>query len=173
MTQIKKFEIGKRYGMNSICDSDCWWYYTVIARTECTVTLQDENGKIIKCRMNSKRNQIWGCEAVRPLGSYSMCPTLTADRECPEEPQMKLHDEVRANGVTTDGRSIKVVERYDEIAVNRGCFVILDGEEIEYGSLSGALLFFKDLTQPQKSEPKAVIIPLSAHGTLVIAGLKR
>lgn len=94
--------------MNSVCDQDCWWYYTVIDRTACTVTLQDENGKIIKCRMNSKRNEIWGCEAVRPLGSYSMCPTLTADREMEEENE--LCEAVRKADVNLDEVTAPVME---------------------------------------------------------------
>ena len=121
MTQFKKFEIGKRYGMNSACDQDCWWYYTVIARTECTVTLQDEDGKIIKCRMNSKRNQIWGCEAVRPLGSYSMCPTLTADRECPE-PQPEPVDE---EAVSADEPKAEI------IALNPQPKAVMTEQEVE------------------------------------------
>ena len=155
--------------MNSVCDQDCWWFYTVIARTACTVTLQDENGKIIKCRMNSKRNEIWGCEAVRPLGSYSMCPTLTADREIKPEP--KIREEVRKQGTTPDGREVKVVERYDEMAVNQGCFLIVDGEETEYNHIFTALLMFRDMVNPK--QPEAKIIPLSAHGTLIIAGIKK
>lgn len=168
---MKKFEVGKRYGMNSICDSDCWWYYTVIARTECTITLKSDRGEVIKCRMNSKRNEIYGCEAVRPLGSYSMCPTLTAEKEI--QPEKKLREEVRKEGTSPDGRNVKVVERYDEMAVNQGCFLIVDGEETEYAFLGTAITMFNDLVRPVKpQEPKAVIIPLSAHGTLVIGGVK-
>ena len=166
---MKKFEIGKRYGMNSVCDQDCWWYYTVIDRTACTVTLQDENGKIIKCRMNNKRNEIWGCEAVLPLGNYSMCPVLTAEKEIKPEP--KIREEVRKQGTTPDGREVKVVERYDEMAVNQGCFLIVDGEETEYNHIFTALLMFRDMVNSK--QPEAKIIPLSAHGTLIIAGIKK
>ena len=120
---MKKFEVGKRYGMNSICDSDCWWYYTVIERTACTITLKSDRGEIIKCRMNSKRNEIYGCEVVRPLGSYSMCPTLTAEKEMPK-----------------DAKPVHDVQRKPEPV--------------------------------KQEEHKAVIIPLSAHGTLVIGGVK-
>ena len=96
---MKKFEVGKRYGMNSICDSDCWWYYTVIARTACTITLKSDRGEVIKCRMNSKRNEIHGCEAVLPLGSFSMCPVLTANKEKPKEQEKPADGIIMIGGV--------------------------------------------------------------------------
>lgn len=160
---MKQFEVGKRYGMNSICDSDCWWYYTVIERTACTITLKSDRGEIIKCRMNSKRNEIYGCEAVRPLGSYSMCPTLTAEKEI--QPEKKLREEVRKEGTTPDGRNVKVVERYDEMAVNQGCFLIVDGEETEYAFLGTAITMFNDLVRPVKQEKPA-------DGVIMIGGVK-
>lgn len=76
---MKTFEIGKRYMMRSICDYDCIWVYSVTARTKSTVTLSDENGKVTRCRI-SKWSEQFGCEMVMPLGSYSMAPTLSADK---------------------------------------------------------------------------------------------
>ena len=168
---MKKFEVGKRYGMNSICDSDCWWYYTVIARTACTITLKSDRGEIKKCRINKRDSEYFGAESCNPLGTYSMHPFLTAEKEI--QPEKKLREEVRKEGTTPDGRNVKVVERYDDMAVNQGCFLIVDGEEIEYASIGTAITMFNDMTRPVKpQEPKAVIIPLSAHGTLVIGGVK-
>ena len=83
---IKKFVVGKTYGMNSACDSDCWWYYKVEARTKCTITLRQihSNGEPYKettvCRINKRDTEYLKAEAVRPLGSYSMCPILTAEK---------------------------------------------------------------------------------------------
>lgn len=118
---MKKFEVGKRYGMNSPCDQDCWWYYTVIERTASTVTLKSDRGEIKKCRIKRNSEKIYGCEACRPTGTYSMCPTLTAEKEMPQ-----------------NAKPVHNVQRKPE---------------------------------PETSgERKAVIIPLSAHGTLVIGG---
>lgn len=80
-----KFEIGKRYYMVSIGDSDCVWTYEVMARTEQTVTLAEVSirdgelkdpikRKIIKALSNES-------EAVFPLGQYSMAPILRATNE--------------------------------------------------------------------------------------------
>ena len=162
MTQFKKFEIGKRYGMNSICDSECWWYYTVIARTASTITLKSDRGEVIKCRMNSKRNEIYGCEAVRPLGSYSMCPTLTAEKVIEEQPKPKTFEKVVKSGTTPDGREVKVVERYNAEAVCQGVFLICDGEETEYTFMGTAITMFNDMTRPvSASEPTAKVIALT------------
>ena len=75
---MRKFEIGNTYKMRSICNHDCIWTYTVINRTDCTVTLADEQGKTSKHRI-SKRASAWNnAETVFPLGQYSMCPSLVA-----------------------------------------------------------------------------------------------
>lgn len=77
---IKQFEIGKRYAMNSICDTNCVWRYTVVSRTTCTVVLENESGEKITCRINKKASEWRGVEMVYPLGHYSMCPILTAEK---------------------------------------------------------------------------------------------
>ena len=154
---MTQFEVGKRYGMRSICDSDCWWYYTVIERTACTVTLKSDRGEVIKCRINKAISAIHGAEACRPLGTYSMCPTLTAEKVIENNPEPKFREEVRKQGTTPDGREVKVVERYDDMAVNQGCFLIIDGEETEYTFLGTAITMFNDLVRPvNPDEPKAM-----------------
>ena len=75
---MKRFEIGERYEMRSICDHECIWSYTVKARTAQTITLIDEKGKEFKCRIIKAISQMDNREAVRPLGTYSMAPTLRA-----------------------------------------------------------------------------------------------
>ena len=75
-----RFEIGKVYECRSICDYDCVWTYTVIARTESTITIKDNHtGKTQKNRILGFSKQM-GAETVYPLGKYSMCPSLSADR---------------------------------------------------------------------------------------------
>ena len=78
--QIKaRFEVGKTYYTRSICDNDCIIRGKVLKRTAATVTMETIFGvktiRIIKCL-----TEIHGAEAVKPLGTYSMAPTLTADR---------------------------------------------------------------------------------------------
>ena len=101
---MKKFEVGKRYGMNSACDSDCWWYYTVIERTACTVTLKSDRGEIKKCRINKRDSEYFGAESCNPLGTYSMHPFLTAEKVIEEKPA--------AGAVVID--DVKVCEFYHE-----------------------------------------------------------
>lgn len=75
---MKKFEIGKSYEMRSICDTNCKWIYTVTARTETTITLKDDHGETIKRKIIKGLSEMLGAEALKPLGNYSMAPTLTA-----------------------------------------------------------------------------------------------
>ena len=74
-----KFEVGKQYYMRSACDHNCIWAYEVIKRTEKTITIKelDSDDK----PMQRKISVFWECESVKPLGSYSMAPVLSADHE--------------------------------------------------------------------------------------------
>lgn len=82
---ITRFEVGTVYSMRSACDHECRWFYKIAGRTAATVTLESLNGdnktltrKIFVMSYNGQK-----LEAVRPLGSYSMAPILSADH--PEE----------------------------------------------------------------------------------------
>ena len=75
---MKKFEIGNQYSMRSACDHECIWEYTVISRTESTITIRDDFGDVKTCRINKKISEWNKAESVKPLGTYSMAPTLTA-----------------------------------------------------------------------------------------------
>ena len=86
MAQIKQFKVGKIYKMNSICDSDCWWYYKVISRTKSTIVLAEvrkdgtkRGDEEARLRINQKLTELRGAESVKPHGTYSMSPTLSAD----------------------------------------------------------------------------------------------
>ena len=76
---MKTFEINETYSMRSACDHNCVWTYKVISRTKATVTLSDGK-EVIKCRINKQYSEYRNAETVFPLGKYSMCPTLSADR---------------------------------------------------------------------------------------------
>lgn len=75
-----RFEIGKVYECRSICDYDCIWTYTVVARTASTITIKNNStGETQKNRILCYSKQ-FGVESVHPLGNYSMCPVLSADK---------------------------------------------------------------------------------------------
>lgn len=76
---MKKFEIGETYSMRSICDHNCVWSYTVVARTAQTITL-DDGKKTTRCRISKKVSEYIKAETVFPLGQYSMAPSLSADK---------------------------------------------------------------------------------------------
>jgi len=74
---MRKFEIGKEYSMRSICNQECVWTYTVIARTAQTITIS--NGEEVKkCRVVKKISEYRNAETIYPLGQYSMAPSLVA-----------------------------------------------------------------------------------------------
>ncbi len=76
---MKKFEVGHTYSMCSPCMQDCVWTYTVTKRTAQTITITD--GKETKtCRVSKAATQYRNAETIYPLGQYSMCPSLSADR---------------------------------------------------------------------------------------------
>jgi hypothetical protein len=88
---MKMFEIGVIYSTRSALDHDCKIEYEVISRTAATITLKavDTAGaahrviygdEVIKCRVIKKLSEYRGAESVKPWGSYSMAPTLSADQ---------------------------------------------------------------------------------------------
>jgi len=75
---MKKFKLGKKYKMKSVCDHNCKWEYEVIKRTKKTITIK----QIHDGRINNRRVKVCGdSEYISPLGTYSMSPTLRADKE--------------------------------------------------------------------------------------------
>ena len=74
---MKQFEVGKTYTCRSICDHECEWAFTVVARTPKTITVTDgKERKVLRIveRASAYRN----AESVLPFGRYSMCPILSA-----------------------------------------------------------------------------------------------
>lgn len=70
------FEIGARYGMTFIGDSDLHVIYEVVARSACFVTVTDGT-ETVRCKIGTHLKE----EICRPQGSYSMAPILgTNDR---------------------------------------------------------------------------------------------
>ena len=80
-----KFETGKIYSCNSVCDSNCRWFFRVEKRTAKTIVVTELNRNLTvntHHQNDSGRKRIYlyeGTEHVRPLGQYSMAPILGAD----------------------------------------------------------------------------------------------
>lgn len=86
MAQAMKFRVGKIYWMNSICDSNCYWYYKVISRTKRTVNIIQVNEDGTQRGTDEARFRICQglsvlreAESIKPLGTFSMSPTLRAN----------------------------------------------------------------------------------------------
>lgn len=67
---MQAFQIGKTYSTRSACDHNCIFSVTVAART--AKTIKTTNGKTLRIGTYE------GAEFVRPMGSYSMAPIITA-----------------------------------------------------------------------------------------------
>lgn len=70
------FEAGKTYATRSIVDSDYMVTIEVLARTAKTLRVRT-GGKEKTLRVSPSYD---GHESVKPWGSYSMCPVITADK---------------------------------------------------------------------------------------------
>ena len=69
---MTKFQAGKTYFTRSVADADCIIKITIDKRTPSTIVTTD--GKRLKVKE-------WnGVEQVKPWGSYSMAPIISADR---------------------------------------------------------------------------------------------
>lgn len=71
-----QFEVGKKYEMNFITDSDLKPKFICISRTEKTVKFQRERGGEVMTR----RVKNWGGHEYVTEGSYSMAPTISSKR---------------------------------------------------------------------------------------------
>jgi hypothetical protein len=70
--QQAKFEAGRTYWTRSACDHDTIFALTVERRT--AKTIRTTTGKTLRIA------EYYGVETVKPLGSYSMAPVISADR---------------------------------------------------------------------------------------------
>lgn len=72
----KTFEAGKTYATRSIVDSDYMVTIEVLARTAKTLRVRT-SGKEKTLRIAPDYS---GNESVKPWGSYSMCPVISAEK---------------------------------------------------------------------------------------------
>lgn len=74
--KLTQFEAGKTYFTRSVCDNDCIIKVGVISRTVKTIKTTGRDGQPQTLRVT-----VWNCvETVKPWGSYSMAPIVSADR---------------------------------------------------------------------------------------------
>ena len=97
---MKKFETGKTYTMASSCDRNCVWTYTVTKRTAKTITISDGT-ETKTCRVNTQVSEDRNAETIFPVGRYSMCPALSAEKEeMPEVQEPTEESNVEAKIIT-------------------------------------------------------------------------
>lgn len=73
VNEMTQFKTNTTYGTTSICDSNCLFKFKILKRTAKTVTIK-VHGEITRKRIFDYD----GREAMKPLGSYSMAPIVTA-----------------------------------------------------------------------------------------------
>lgn len=69
-----QFQIGRTYSTRSACDHNCIFAFTIVARTDKTVTFT-HHGETKKRGLRVYN----GMESFKPFGSYSMAPVICAD----------------------------------------------------------------------------------------------
>lgn len=69
-----QFNVGQTYSVRSICDYDCIFSFTILSRTEKTVTIKHHGNTVRR-----KVRVVEGVEAIDPHGRYSMSPVLWAN----------------------------------------------------------------------------------------------
>jgi hypothetical protein len=67
---MTKFAIGQTYSTRSICDHNCIFSITIVART--AKTIKTACGKTLRPSIYD------GAEQVKPFGNYSMCAIISA-----------------------------------------------------------------------------------------------
>jgi hypothetical protein len=76
----KQFQVGQTYFDRSICDYNCIFSFTILARTAKSVTV-NVHGNTVRRGLNVYN----GVEQFKPFGSYSMCTIIGADKELEAE----------------------------------------------------------------------------------------
>jgi hypothetical protein len=72
---MTRFEIGETYATRAMCDWDCIYDFTILARTAKSVT--------VKVRGQERRRGLKikdGVETFKPFGTHSMCAVISADK---------------------------------------------------------------------------------------------
>lgn len=73
---MTKFEVGKTYATPSICDHNCIFSFTILGRTDKTVTIE-VHGKTVRRGLSVSTYN--NAEQFAPFGLYSMCAIINAN----------------------------------------------------------------------------------------------
>ena len=73
---MHKFEVGSSYAFSFAGDSSATHAFEVLKRSAKFVTIKGASGKELRVGVY----EYDGAERCHPLGKYSLCPTLSADR---------------------------------------------------------------------------------------------
>ena len=76
---MTKFKVGKTYSIKNEIGKSWFKSYEIVARTACTLTLKDESGKIIRCRISKKFSAFNKAETAFPEGIRSGNYPIRAD----------------------------------------------------------------------------------------------
>lgn len=111
---MKKFEIGKEYYTNSICDSECVFTIKITGRTEKTVTyIYDGKKRRSKIQINADG------EFIQP-DRYSMAPVFRAEREVQPEQvadSAKPAAPVNSNNEAISGNTVTLSQQIENAVV--------------------------------------------------------
>lgn len=77
--QMTKFKVGKTYSIKNEIGKSWFKSYEIVARTACTLTLKDESGEIIRCRISKKFSAFNNAETAFPEGVRSGNYPIRAD----------------------------------------------------------------------------------------------
>lgn len=80
-----KFEVGKTYYDRAASDWNTVYRFTILARTEKTVTIE-----VYGQRVRRGISVYEGIEKFKPFGTYSMCAIVSADRPLKTEKEQTL-----------------------------------------------------------------------------------
>jgi len=72
---MTKFQVGQTYSTRSICDHECIFSFTILARTAKQITTV-VSGKTVKRGLAT--NWAGTAESFKPFGSYSMAAVIDA-----------------------------------------------------------------------------------------------
>ena len=117
---LVKFQEGKTYSTNSICDSDCWFVFRIERRTEKSVWIKDGK-KIVRHKIH-----IWdGVENIKPYGTYSMAPILRAtdfksNQNSSKDDELKMKNDM-INSITK--RVVQMVNNGKDYNISTACFI--------------------------------------------------
>jgi hypothetical protein len=72
----RQFKVGETYATRAICDHDCIYAHTILARTAKTVTIRVHGETVRRGVYVPSWDDV---EHFKPYGTHSMCAVISAD----------------------------------------------------------------------------------------------